>query len=54
MWFPPETEDPVLLHFPTRRSAGFLGTVGLRDGTFFSHRERENQWRHLLCLSESP
>jgi hypothetical protein len=41
MWFRPETEDPVLLHFPTCRSAGFFGNVGLRDGTLFSHREKE-------------
>jgi len=39
IWFPPETKDPVLLPLPTRRSAGFSGTVGLRDGTRFSHRE---------------
>ena len=39
IWFPPETKDPVLLAFPTRRSAGFSAKVGLRDGTLFSDRE---------------
>lgn len=39
MWIPPETKDPVLLHHPTRRSAGYFGAVRLRDGRFFFRRE---------------
>jgi hypothetical protein len=35
MWVPPETQDPILLHHPTRRSVGYFGAVRLRDGKFF-------------------
>ena len=41
MGVPPETQDPVLLHYPTRRSVGYLGAVRLRDGKFFFRRETE-------------
>jgi len=34
MWVPPETKDPVLLHHPTRGSAGYFGAVRLRNGKF--------------------
>ena len=39
MWIPPQTTDPILLHHPTRRGAGYFGAVRLRDGKFFFHRE---------------
>src|SRR5208283_4852875 len=38
---PPETKDPVLLHYPTRRSVGYFGAVRLRDGKFFFRRETD-------------
>jgi hypothetical protein len=41
MWVPPETKDPGLLHYPTRRSVGYFGAVRLRDGKFFFRRETE-------------
>lgn len=41
MWVPPETKDPVLRHFPGRRSIGYFGAVRLRDGAFFFRLERE-------------
>ena len=39
MGVPPETKDPVLLHYPTRRRVGYFGAVRLRDGKFFFRRE---------------
>ena len=40
MWVPPEIKDPVLLHAPTRKSVGYFGAVGLRDGRFVFRQER--------------
>ncbi len=39
MWVPPETQDPVLLHHPTRRSVGYFGAVRLKDERFRFSRE---------------
>ena len=39
MWVPPEIIDPVLLHYPTRRSVGYFGAVRLRDGKLVFQRE---------------
>jgi transposase len=41
MWVPPEERDPVLLHYPTRRSVGYFGAVPLRDGKLVFQREEE-------------
>lgn len=41
MWVPPEIQDPVLMHHPTRRSVGYFGAVRLRDGRFLFQRETE-------------
>lgn len=41
MWIPPEEKDPVLPHFPTRKSVGYFGAVRLRDGKFVFRRETE-------------
>jgi transposase len=41
MWVPPETQDPVLLHYPTRRAVGYYGAVRLRDGKLFFCRETD-------------
>jgi transposase len=32
MWVPPEVDDPVCLHAPTRKSISFFGAVRLADG----------------------
>ena len=39
MWIPPELKDPVLRHFPGRKSVGYFGAVRIRDGLFVSIRE---------------
>lgn len=38
-WVAPETKDPVLLHFPGRKSVGYFGAVRLRDGKFIGQRK---------------
>jgi transposase len=40
MWVPPETKDPVLLHYPTRKSVGYFGALRIRDGKFVYKREQ--------------
>ncbi len=42
MWIPPEIRDPVLLHYPTRKSVGYWGAVHLRDGRFDYRRETDS------------
>ena len=32
MWVPPEVDDPICLHAPTRKSISFFGAVRLQDG----------------------
>lgn len=32
MWIPPEVEDPICLHAPTRKSLGYFGAVRLKEG----------------------
>jgi transposase len=39
MWVPPEIQDPILLHHPTRKSVGYFGAVRLRDGKFVYRAE---------------
>jgi transposase len=39
MWIPPEAKDPVVRHFPGRKSVGYFGAVRLRDGLFVATRE---------------
>lgn len=48
LWVPPETQDPVLLHPPTRKSIGYYGAVRLRDGQFFFRRE-PGKFNALTC-----
>ena len=48
MWVPPEIQDPVLLHQPTRRSVGYYGAVRLRDGKLFFRRETD-KFNALTC-----
>lgn len=42
MWIPPEIRDPVLLHYPTRKSVGYWGAVRLRHGRFIFRRETDS------------
>ena len=39
MWVPPEVRNPVSLHHPTRKQAGYFGAVRLSDGRFHYRRE---------------
>ncbi len=32
MWVPPEVDDPICLHAPTRKSISYFGAVRLSDG----------------------
>ena len=32
MWVPPEVQDPVVLHAPTRKSVALFGAVNIRSG----------------------
>lgn len=41
MWIPPEDKDPVLKHFPGRKSIGYFGAVRLSDGLFVSMKEAD-------------
>lgn len=50
MWIPPEVDDPVVLHHPTRKSVGYFGAVRLRDGKFLFERE-DNCFDAMTTLS---
>jgi transposase len=39
MWVPWEEEDPVIWHFPGRKSVGYFGAVRLRDGRALFQKE---------------
>lgn len=39
MWVPWEEEDPILLHYPGRKSVGYYGAVRVRDGRGFFRQE---------------
>jgi DDE superfamily endonuclease len=39
MWVPWEEEDPVVWHYPGRKSVGYYGAVRLRDGKGFFRQE---------------
>ena len=41
MWVPPEERDPVLWHYPTRKSVGYFGAIRLRDGRLVFQREEK-------------
>lgn len=38
MWVPPEVDDPICLHAPTRKSISFFGAVRLQDGRLVMSR----------------
>ena len=39
MWIPGEDADPVLWHYPGRKSVGYFGAVRLRDGLGLFQKE---------------
>jgi transposase len=39
MWIPWEDEDPVVWHYPGRKSVGYFGAVRLRDGLGLFQKE---------------
>jgi transposase len=39
MWIPWEDDDPVIWHFPGRKSVGYFGAVRLRDGLGLFQKE---------------
>jgi hypothetical protein len=41
MWVPWEEEDPVVWHYPGRKSVGYYGAVRLRDGKGLFRKEPE-------------
>jgi transposase len=41
LWIAPDVVDPIVRHFPGRKSVGYLGAVRLRDGRFVFRREPE-------------
>lgn len=41
MWIPWEEDDPVLWHFPGRKSVGYFGAVRLRDGRGVFQKEND-------------
>ena len=41
MWVPWEEDDPVLWHYPGRKSVGYFGAVRLRDGQACFRQEPE-------------
>ena len=54
MWVPPETQDPILLHHPGRKSVGYFGAVRLRDGKVcLPSANGAIQRRELLRLLEA-
>jgi hypothetical protein len=58
MWVPPETEDPIVYHHPTRKSVGYFAAVRLRDGQFLFRRETgrfngETFWKFLKVFREA-
>ena len=55
MWIPWERDDPVLWHYPGRKSVGYFGAVRLRDGLGVFEKEAgmfdgDTFWRFLRRL----
>jgi len=55
MWIPWEDEDPVVWHYPGRKSVGYFGAVRLRDGLGLFEKETgmfdgASFWRFLQRL----
>jgi transposase len=55
MWVPPEEDDPVCQHAPTRKSISFFGAVRLADGKLVMSRpegmfDAQTCWQFLQKL----
>ena len=55
MWVPWEDDDPVVWHYPGRKSVGYFGAVRLRDGLGLFEKETgmfdgATFWRFLQRL----
>ena len=58
MWGPPEIRDPVVIHHPTRKSAGYFGAVRLRAGKWGTARaatmlDAQTTWNFYPLLRRS-
>ena len=52
LWVPPEVDDPICLHAPTRKSISFFGAVRLGDGKLIMSRpegmfDAQTCWKFL-------
>lgn len=57
MWIPPECKDPVLWHYPTRKSVGYFGAIRLFDGKLVYQREgnsfnAQSYWKFMKKLRQ--
>jgi transposase len=57
MWIPPECKDPVVLHYPTRKSIGYFGAIRLCDGKLVCQRESnsfnaQSYWKFMKKLRQ--
>ena len=57
MWIPPECKDPVVLHYPTRKSVGYFGAIRLDDGKLVCQRETnsfnaQSYWKFMKKLRQ--
>jgi transposase len=57
MWIPTECKDPVVLHFPTRKSVGYFGAIRLCDGKLVYQRESnsfnaQSYWKFMKKLRQ--
>ena len=57
MWIPPECKDPIVLHFPTRKSVGYFGAIRLCDGKLVCQRETnsfnaQSYWKFMKKLRQ--
>ena len=59
LWIPPEVQDPVCLHAPTRKSISYFGAVRLKDGKLVMSPPEgmfnaATCWDFLRKLEETP
>lgn len=57
MWIPPACKDPIVLHFPTRKSVGYFGAIRLCDGKLVCQRETnsfnaQSYWKFMKKLRQ--
>lgn len=57
MWIPPACKDPIVLHFPTRKSVGYFGAIRLCDWKLVCQRETnsfnaQSYWKFMKKLRQ--